>query len=66
MELDRKVREFSVPDPVADFIAAVSGTSPSKPQDRDIGVTEPLGCFYMSNVREVSELIRFRQCGSRG
>jgi len=63
MELDRKVREFPIPELAEDFVAAASGTLLSNPQDRDIGVAGSLGRFVMSNAREVSESIRFRQCG---
>ena len=66
MELDRKVREFSIPQSAADFVAAASGTLPSKPQDKGLSVAESLGRFVMSNAREVSEFVRFRQCGSHG
>ncbi|KAL4061907.1 fungal-specific transcription factor domain-containing protein [Scleroderma citrinum] len=53
MELDRKVNDFSIPEPVADFVAAVSGAMPAKPQDREIGIAESMGRFVMSNAREV-------------
>ena len=64
MELDRKVREFSIPESAADFVAAASGTSPFKPQNKGSSVAELLGRFVMSNAREASEFVRFRQCGS--
>ncbi|KIM60094.1 hypothetical protein SCLCIDRAFT_26878 [Scleroderma citrinum Foug A] len=53
MELDRKVRGFSIPEPAADFVTAASGTLPSKPQDKGLSAAESLGRFVMSNAREV-------------
>ncbi|KAG6335793.1 hypothetical protein ID866_3289 [Astraeus odoratus] len=53
MELHRRVHEFPVPEPAAEFAAAASGAVPSKPADRDIGVAESMGRFVMSNAREV-------------
>ena len=55
MELDRKVREFPISEPVADVVAAASGTMLSKPQTKDIGIAEEMGRYVMSNAREVSE-----------
>ena len=58
MELDRKVRGFSIPEPAADFVTAASGTLLAKPQDKVISVAESLGRFFRSNItREVSESI---------
>ena len=57
MELDRKVRGFSIPEPMADFVTAASGTLLAKPQDKVISVAESLGHFFRSNTREVSESI---------
>ena len=66
MELDCKVRRFSIPESAADFVTAASGTLLSKPQDKVISVAESLGRFFRSNAQEVSELIWFRRCGSHG
>ncbi|KAF8553012.1 hypothetical protein OG21DRAFT_1597855 [Imleria badia] len=52
MELDRKVREFPIPDFVAHAASSVAGPVPTIPAE-DLSIAESMGRFVMAHAREV-------------
>ncbi|KIJ65371.1 hypothetical protein HYDPIDRAFT_110415 [Hydnomerulius pinastri MD-312] len=53
MELDRKVREFPIPDPAAHIATSASGPMPLTVAEEDLNPSESMGRFAMSHSREV-------------
>ena len=58
MELDRKVREFPIPEFVAHAASSVAGPVPTIGTE-DMPIPESMGRFVMAHAREVSELCFF-------
>ncbi|KAF9232449.1 fungal-specific transcription factor domain-containing protein [Melanogaster broomeanus] len=54
MELDRKVREFAIPEPAAQMATSASGPIPLSISGEDMPPSESMARFVMSHSREVS------------
>ncbi|OAX35675.1 hypothetical protein K503DRAFT_773227 [Rhizopogon vinicolor AM-OR11-026] len=52
MEIDRKVREFQIPDPAALIASSTSGTSPPPITEESSTLSESMGRLVMSHSRE--------------
>lgn len=52
MEIDRKVREFPIPDPAALIASSTSGTSPPPVTEDSSTLSESMGRLVMSHSRE--------------
>lgn len=59
MELDRKVREFPIPEHAASIASAVASPMPSVPTD-DLPISQSMSRFVLAHAREVSTSRRFR------
>ncbi|KAH7909940.1 fungal-specific transcription factor domain-containing protein [Hygrophoropsis aurantiaca] len=55
MELDRKVREFPIPEPAAVIATTAATSTPVKFKEDSLSLSESMGLFAMSNSREVSD-----------
>ncbi|KAH7922072.1 hypothetical protein BV22DRAFT_1037878 [Leucogyrophana mollusca] len=53
MELDRKVREFPIPEPAALIASSASTSTPVGVQEGSLSLSESMGLFAMSHSREV-------------
>jgi len=53
MEIDRKVREFQIPDPAALFASSTSCTSPPTLTEEPPSISESMGRLVMSHAREI-------------
>lgn len=62
MELDRKVREFPIPDFAAHAASSVASPVPTLTTD-DLAISESMGRFVLAHVREVGK--SFSQCPSQ-
>lgn len=55
MEIDRKVREFQIPDPAALIASSTARTSPPPIAEETSTLSESMGRLVMSHSREISE-----------
>ncbi|KAF9224214.1 hypothetical protein BS17DRAFT_780653 [Gyrodon lividus] len=53
VELDRKVREFPIPEPAAQLVTSASGPMSSSIAEEDLSPSESMGRFVMAHGREV-------------
>jgi hypothetical protein len=64
MELDRKVREFPIPEFAAHAASSVAGPVPTTVPE-DLSIYESMGRFTMTNAREVRKSPSFSSPGKR-